>query len=318
MDDNGESPPIVIDDETDGDSPVDRWHWDAQSSRLPSSAQMDKGGPSPSSASAGTRSRKRVLYLFSGPAGRKDGLAAYLEVVGIRVDECDVLNTHMVDQDLLDDSTWLRIKGRVRSGYYLLVFASPPCRSFSASRSSGPGPPVLRDAEHIYGFPKSQTWRKLGHHHFERIREDNLFAERTAEACADMDSLGRPYAVEQPEPWGAAVTMFGFDSFKELLAGGALIVKFDQCPYGAPCKKPTAVLYKGGDFHSLQAKCGHPAVEQQANDGSIYWAAHPSFVGKKDNAGVYLTSSLSAYPAKLNCAAAAIINKAITPLEDTS
>lgn len=274
--------------------------------------------PPPIPSSSSTRSRGRVLYLFSGPAGRNDGLAAYLAAVGIEVDECDLLNKHMVDQDLLDDSTWLRIKGRLRAGYYMFLFASPPCRSFSAARSSGPGPPVLRDAAHIYGFPKSQTWRKLDYHHFERIREDNLFAERTAEACAIMDSLARPYAVEQPEPWGAAVTMFGFESFKLLLAGGALIVAFDQCPYGAPCKKPTLVLYKGGDFHTLRVKCDHPAVEQWAKDGSIYWAPHPSFVGKKDNNGVYLTNTLSAYPAKLNCVAATIINKAVTKLEDTS
>ena len=37
------------------------------------------------------------------------------------------------------------------------VFAGPPCRTWSLARQSGPGPPVLRDAEHIYGFPKSQA-----------------------------------------------------------------------------------------------------------------------------------------------------------------
>lgn len=93
---------------------------------------------------------------------------------------------------------------------------------------------------------------------------------------------------------------------------------FDQCPFGAPCKKPTAVLYKGGDFGTLRGRCGHPAVQQRRDDGSIYWAPHPSFHGKKDGNGGYLTSSLSAYPAKLNCKLAVIINKAITEQQDTS
>ena len=302
--------PVLIDDSDSEDKEVqdDRWHWDSSGSR------HSQPCPSPSSAST----RGRVLYLFSGPAGRSDGVAAYLAAVGIKVDEYDTLNKHMADQDLLDDTVWLKIKARLQAGYYVFLLASPPCRSFSAARSAGPGPPVLRDSEHIYVFPKSQRWRKLEHCHYERIREDNLFAERTAEACAIMDTWGRPYAVEQPEPWGGSVTMFDFESFKALRVNGAKVVAFDQCPFGAPCKKPTLVLYKGGDFNTFQARCDDPAVQQWRDDGSTYWAPHPSFHGKKDRNGGYLTSSLSAYPAKLNCKLATIINKAITEQQDTS
>lgn len=321
-----DGPPDLIDpdvepEEDDGwhwKPPKDRWHWEHRDSRQRQHVPVQVQGavPQSQSSSSSTRSRGRILYLFSGPSGRKDGLAAYLAGMGFQVDECDVINEHLGDQDLLDDTVWLRIKARMRDGYYVALFASPPCRSFSAARSSGPGPPVLRDAHYIYGFPKSQRWRKLEHSHYERIREDNLFAERTAEACSVMDSLGRPFGVEQPEPWGAAVTMFGFDSFKKLLSDGAQMVAFDQCPFGAPCKKPSLVLYKGADFQVLECRCDHPAVQQWDANGSVYWAPHPSFVssggrGRKDSKGNFATNALSAYPAKLNRKLAFIISRSI-------
>ena len=287
----------------------DPWHWNRTSPcqrppglevpiiDLESSSTSTKGGS--------------VLYLFSGPSGQKDGLAAYFAAVKLACTECDVFNTHLDDQDILDDSVWLRIKSKLLAGIYVFMFASPPCRTFSAARGAGPGPPVLRDADHLYGYPKSQTWRGLGHHHHERIREDNLLAERTAEACDIMDSWDRGYAVEQPYPWGKAVSMFDFDSFEKLKAAGAKIVRFDQCMHEAPCTKPTIILHKNSDFSSLEAYCNHQAVRQTRSDGSYYMAPHPSYVGKKDKNGKYLTSYLSAYPAKLNCKLATIINRTI-------
>ena len=179
-------------------------------------------------------------------------------------------------------------------------------------RSSGPGPPVLRDAQHLYGYPKSEAkWRNLQHPHFERIREDNLLAERTAEACDIMDGHKRPYAAEQPEPWGGAVCMFEFDSFKNLKTKGAKTVAFDQCRYGAPCKKPTVIIYNYGDFDELECRCDHPAALQQDKDGSTYWAPHPSYVGRKDESGKYATNALSAYPKRLNKKLAYILSTAV-------
>ena len=286
----------------------DPWHWDRSRAQAP----PDNGVPIVDLESSSTTTQDgAVLYLCSGASGRKDGLAAYLNAVKVACTECDILNTHLEDQDILDDSVWLRIKNKLLAGIYLFMFGSPPCRSFSASRGAGPGPPVLRDADHVYGYPKSQTWRGLEPHHYERIREDNLLAERTAEACAIMDSLGRGFALEQPDPWGTAVSMFEFDSFKKLKTAGAKVVHFDQCMYDAPCTKPTIIFYKNADFSSVEAHCNHPAVQQTRNDGSSYMAPHPSYVGKKDKNGVYLTSYLSAYPARLNCKLAAIINKTI-------
>ena len=145
----------------------DPWHWNCSST-----CQAPPGLEVPiidlESSSTATQGDS-VLYLFSGPSGRKDGLAAYLIAVKLACTECDTLNTHLEDQDILDDSVWLRIKNKLLAGIYIFMFASPPCRSFSAARGAGPGPPVLRDADYVYGYPKSQTWRGLGPHHHDPI-----------------------------------------------------------------------------------------------------------------------------------------------------
>ena len=202
---------------------------------------------------------------------------------------------------------------------YDFVFAGPPCRSFSESRSAGPGPPVLRNQEYPYGFPKSQQRRELLPHHYEQIREDNLLAERTAEACAIMQGLGRPFAVEQPTPFKGAVTMFQFESFVALVRGGAVLIHCDQCMHGAITKKPTTLLHGSCDFSSLAASCNHPNVTQTREDGSTYQAPHPSYVGRRHPNGKYCTSDLAAYPGKLNCRLATIINATlVNPPDKTS
>ena len=119
---------------------------------------------------------------------------------------------------------------------------------------------MLRDKRFLYGYPKSHGWwRKLKHHHYEQVRIDNLLAERTAEACSIMQSLGRGFATEQPSPLYGSVSMFEFDSFKDIIAKGGKIVYFDQCMHGAPTRKRTMVLHDNCDFSSLEATYNHPA-----------------------------------------------------------
>ena len=252
-----------------------------------------------------------MLHLFSGPSSRRDGLAAYLKAANIDCVECDLVNIHLSDQDILDDAVWGRIKRDIQAGKYDFVFGGPPCRTFSESRSAGPGPPVLRDQEYPYGFPKSQYRKELRPSHYEQIRKDNLLAERTAEACSLMHDLGRPYAVEQPTPFKGAVTMFQFESFCSLVRRGAALVHFYQCMHDGLTKKPTALLYGNSDFTSLEASCDHPSVNQVDDRGRRYMAPHPSFVGRKDENGKYLTWILAAYSAELNCKLATIINQAL-------
>ena len=113
--------------------------------------------------------------------------------------------------------------------------------------------------------------------------------------------------------------MFQFECFQRLLCNGAKTVDFDQCMYGGPKRKPTTVLYGSVDFTSLKALCNHTRVEQSnETKGTKYWLAHPTYVGKKDSKGAYLTGSLAAYPTKLNCRLATLINQSLTNDRPTS
>ena len=105
--------------------------------------------------------------------------------------------------------------------------------------------------------------------------------------------------------------MFSFKSFQSLISKGAKIITFDQCMHDGLTKKPTALLFGNSDFTTLEAVCDHPSVEQTDDWGRKYMASHPSFVGRKDENGNYLTGTLAAYSAELNCKLATIINRAI-------
>ena len=175
-----------------------------------------------------------------------------------------------------------------------------------------PGPPVLRDHDYPYGFPKGQAaQRRLKQDDFNKIREDNLLAERTAEACEYMRLQGSIYAVEQPFPWQGSVSMFDLEPFKKLRRKGGDVVVFDQCCYSAPTKKPTQILYQGARFDQLEAVCNHEAVRQVDERGRKYYAAHPSAVRQQNPDGSYKTKALAAYPPDLNKQIARIIADAI-------
>ena len=68
----------------------------------------------------------------------------------------------------------------------------------------------------------------------------------------------------------------------------------------------------------LLYQCKHGKKQQNESKGTRYWAAHPSYVGKKDSKGAYLTGSLAAYQAKLNCRLATLINQSLTNGRPTS
>ena len=246
----------------------------------------------------------QTLHLFSGPDDRTDGMAAFLQTVGIGMYCVDVVNKCAWGMDIGDDVVWCKLKAVIRAGYYHFLFAGPPCRTFSLARQVRPGPPPLRDRQYPYGFPRSQARKRgLKPTDFDKIRLDNLLAARTAEACSIMRDLGRGFAVEQPWPWGErgadAPSMFELDQFADLQRQGAKTVVFDQCMYGASSPKPTQILYHFARFDGLAARCHHPA------------GSHAPTVGVKTKAGDFATKALSAYPSQLNKAIADIISESL-------
>ena len=71
-----------------------------------------------------------MLLLFSGPNQRPDNLAAFLRDADVDATEVDIINQHLKDQNLLDDGVWSRVKRDLDNKIYVVVFASPPCRTF--------------------------------------------------------------------------------------------------------------------------------------------------------------------------------------------
>ena len=205
----------------------------------------------------------------------------------------------MSDQNMFCDSTWQRICDDIRNGVYSFLFASPPCRTFSEARHEQPGPPVLLDHEYPYGYPKSQgKSRGLQRSDFDKVREDNLLADRTAQACKLIAEAQGGYAVEQPHPWKGGVCMFDMLAFQGLVEAGARTVLFDQCMFGQVSTKPTVLLCCGGELQRLACRCDHEG-------------GHPSLVGRRDKSGEYLTKQFAAYPGRLNEAIVEIICDAL-------
>ena len=128
-------------------------------------AQEGLGIPAPSeganrsgiSPANGTRVA-RVLYLFAG-ARRKSGLARSLRLackstgVKVFIEEIDILRGGR-KHDLLRKAHRDMILAKVRRGHYILAAASPPCGTFSRSRSANnKGPRPVRSRTYPRGFP---------------------------------------------------------------------------------------------------------------------------------------------------------------------
>ena len=58
--------------------------------------------------------RGRVLHMFSGPHGRIDGLAAYLEKHGWACDEFDSICNDNPEEDLAADHVWDDIRSKLQ------------------------------------------------------------------------------------------------------------------------------------------------------------------------------------------------------------
>ena len=89
----------------------------------------------------------RVLLLFSG-APRQHDIGWHLRKLGVVADEVDILR----GVDLVD--AYDRLLANASDGRYAVVFASPPCSTFSVARLQlHQGPPQLRSRLHPHGVP---------------------------------------------------------------------------------------------------------------------------------------------------------------------
>ena len=279
-----------------------------------SHSQMPAGGSLPDR-------RPRFLHMFSGPAGRTDGLKAMLAGMDCECEEYDIVNGDRYD--LAGDAVYNQLKAKVEGGHFDGGVLGPPCHTFSnARREDDGGPRPLRGPgpKLIYGKLDLRPEEK------EDVRLGTLLALRALEIFKLLSAQGRPVLLEQPR-WRqdtTSVSMFLLPEFKQVLAGeGVKMVHIVQCAYGAPSEKPTTLLHANVDFEDSCVSCKHAKTWWRLpSTGAWLRAPHPPLSGKeafipasewrphllldgrsrsrKFGRAPYLTKGAAAYPGGLN------------------
>ena len=150
------------------------------------------------------------------------------------------------------------------------MLAGPPCNTFTnARKDDGQGPKPLRSAQ----GPERYGLCKLKDEDVNKVKQGNLFAERTCEAVEAMDDLQRPSVVEQPKykEEENAVSMYKLDEFASLRSRPTVEMRdIVQCHYGAPTTKPTscAAAWHPGSWKSdasTTRPCGSSHQRERSN-----------------------------------------------------
>ena len=261
----------------------------------------------------------RIHHLFSGPQNKSTSLSIELAKVGIDCTDKDIVNKHLHDQDLLDDTTWERCKYEMVHES-LGVAAGPPCGTFSSLRNHRPGPPVLRSISHLHGMPSILKDPNLKL----QLRTDDILAERALEACELMHLHCKAFVLEQFEPGLDQPSLFLFPRAIALAKKpGVYEVRFDQCMFGALTTKPSKLLVFGLALRHLhEVRCNHAWDWHSYSDTSgrtqWKWAKHPPLVGAKVK-GEWASKRAAHYPQGLNHELAmAFLQKSITPQAQSS
>ena len=138
-----------------------------------------------------------LLHLFSGPADRSDGMAAFVRKAGGQCRDIDIVNKSQGDSqqhDLSDDTLWLSLFRDLKDGQFTAVFAGTPCTTFSAARTGPPGPRPLRNHDNPYGLPKSHLSIKEA----DEVRLGTYFALKSVEFLSVAREQDMPSALENP------------------------------------------------------------------------------------------------------------------------
>ena len=295
--------------------------------KCPSGARIEASAASgnlPLQCTAGSNRKERkprFLHMFSGPSGRKDGLASSLNSLGCDCEEWDIVNGEAYD--LADDATYQLLKQRISQGEFDGGLLGPPCHTVSNARrdsDGGPRPLRLSGDRDIYGRPGLSPEEK------EDVRMGTLLALRAADTFMIFYELGKPVILEQPSrpEHGDAISMLNLPEFKRILKlGGVQHSKVAQCNYGAASEKPTSLMHFMVSFGDALSSCRHSKRWWRLpSTGAWMQAAHPPLSGKelyipadqwrssmmlssearraKFRFAPYLTKAAAAYPGGLN------------------
>eukprot|EP00435_Cladocopium_sp_Y103_P055182 s631_g18.t1 len=177
----------------------------------------------------------------------------------------------------------------IEEGLVAFIHFGTPCSSFSIARKNDGGPPPLRDRKHLWGHPG------LSLRDHEKVQMGNKFLELTTQLAQLCHSHGIPWSVENP----ATSFLWHMPPMLALMALPRFSwIQLDMCRFGAPHKKPTALL-SSADLHALALEC----------DMAVRPHVHEPLVGTVllDNKKVYKTKLAQVYPAALCAAWAALI-----------
>lgn len=250
--------------------------------------------PSRAPARASAPLPQRILYIFSGPERRLDGVAALAEREGFETDEIDVLRGG-VRHDVLRHDTRARLLARVRDGTYAAVLVATPCTSFSVARGNHLDGCVhvgLRTFEHESGPPDASAVAK------EFVRKHDIFVDFTVDVAHAALERGAEVIIENPAPrsdprldsfWRERAHMpqlWDMRRMRELRATGELsMLVVPQCafgpgPHGMLFQKYTGLLASRraaarlADLRHL--RCHHAAHDPACGANAVLAAAYPA------------------------------------------
>ena len=253
-------------------------------------------------AHAQARASKTVLLLFSGPQRRPDGLAAFLNKLGLTVVcvDADPEYGGGASEDILNDEVFNRLKQRVENAEFLAIIAAPPCSTFSISRfipvEGGLGAPKVRSRRHIRGLPDVHP------KHRKELKMANSIVARTVILLLAAQLVGTQWALENPADRGDPVAhrlwlhddhgpVWLMPEIQALMKTcAASVATFPMCAFSAPWQKFTTLMFSAG-FESWFAPL---------NDLQCTHKSHGKAAGGLDENGEWASGEAAAYPSDFN------------------
>ena len=252
----------------------------------------------PDDAQHNVRNSNKVLILFSGKYNRPDGIAAFLRPLGL---DCVQIDNDEKggdpSHDLLNDEFYDSLLAQVKSGQFRVIFAAPPCSTFSVARflEKPDSPPPVRDRKHVMGLPDlSPAYRA-------EVKRANALVARTCILLSEGFKVGTQFALENPADHGDAARhtrflherhcpVWLFPEVSNLSSTtSAKLVTFSMCAFGSPWRKDTSLLYTDGLSKWLN----------QLSDMKCTHTRHEGITDKND-AGEWKSKSAAAYPPDFN------------------
>ena len=264
---------VCTDTDKDTSAKVDN-HLQDETRRNSQASDTPNACSFPSNEHPALRAERFFLELFSGSsfplttAFRLLGLATLYPMEShpnIGGDSHDILNS-----DVRDRLVKLAISQLVG-----LCWAAPPCRHYSLCKLTGPGPPPCRDFQNLQGFDTMRA--KL-----EAQESFNILAT-TIELLELFWIHGSHIALEQPETamsWSEPIVI----SWIQRL--GLYLTRVAQCAWVDPQDqlRKSWTIASSFPLPDLETQCTHQ---------------HPSFKGKRDQSGNFVSQQTACYPPRM-------------------